>query len=85
MAAKCASHANGEFNLAVLEKQFSYEVKRNNLALNEVQNLAKIYMTVKSYRTYKKISPAFLVGGIFLRKIERVELRKARAFNKTIL
>ncbi len=35
-AAKCASHANGEFNLAVSEKQFSYEAKRNNLALQLV-------------------------------------------------
>lgn len=31
----------GEFNLAVSKKQFSYEAKRNNLALNGVQKSAK--------------------------------------------
>ncbi len=40
--AKCASHANGEFNLATPKELFSYGAKRNNLALNEVQNLANM-------------------------------------------
>ena len=40
-AAKCASHAKSEFNLATPKELFSYRMKRDNLALNEVQNLAK--------------------------------------------
>ena len=32
--AKCAMHAYGEFNLATPNELFSYEAKRNNLALN---------------------------------------------------
>ena len=36
MAAKCASHAFGEFNLATPKELFSYEAKRDNLALQLV-------------------------------------------------
>jgi len=34
--------ADSEFNLATPKELFSYGEKRNNLVLNEVQNLAKI-------------------------------------------
>ena len=36
VAAKCASHAFGEFNLATPKELFSYEAKRDNLALQLV-------------------------------------------------
>lgn len=39
--AKCAVHAEGEFNLAALKSNLAMERKRNNLALHIVQNLAK--------------------------------------------
>ena len=42
--AKCASHALGEFSLAASKKLFRYEATRNNLALRNVQNLAKPYL-----------------------------------------
>ena len=34
MAAKCASHAKSEFNLATPKELFSYRMKWDNLALN---------------------------------------------------
>ena len=36
MAAKCASHAKSEFNLATPKELFSYGAKQNNLALQLV-------------------------------------------------
>ena len=51
-SAKCASHAFGEFYLATLKKLFSYEAELNNLALNEVQNLAYFFPRPEgTYRT----------------------------------
>ena len=40
-AAKCATHAESEFNLATPKELFSYVAERNNLALRFAQNLAE--------------------------------------------
>ena len=42
-AAKCALHAESEFNLAVWKKQFSCGAKRNNLALQLVVKICSNY------------------------------------------
>ncbi len=91
-AAKCASHAKSEFYLATPKELFSCGAKRNNLALNEVQNLAKkvaskshtdftIYDGVRIMKAIPKNKQPGVFGDISFLHSEFVELTEKEGFD----